>query len=50
MRQAFLRVLFQECEESSSTLLFVSHDRQLESQFERHIALDEINQIHLEAQ
>jgi putative ABC transport system ATP-binding protein len=50
MRQAFLRLLFQECEVTGSTLLFVSHDRQLESQFERHIALDEINQIHFEAQ
>jgi putative ABC transport system ATP-binding protein len=43
MRQAFLRLLFQECEETGSTLLFVSHDRQLESLFERHITLDEIN-------
>ncbi|MCP3869907.1 MAG: ABC transporter ATP-binding protein [Gammaproteobacteria bacterium] len=43
MRQAFIRLLFQECEETSSTLLFVSHDRQLESLFGRHIALDEIN-------
>lgn len=45
MRQAFLRLLFQECEETGSTLLFVSHDRQLESLFERHIALDEINRL-----
>ncbi|MCU7829536.1 MAG: ABC transporter ATP-binding protein [Candidatus Thiodiazotropha sp. (ex Myrtea sp. 'scaly one' KF741663)] len=43
MRQAFLRLLFQECEETGTTLLFVSHDRQLESQFERHITLDDIN-------
>jgi putative ABC transport system ATP-binding protein len=43
MRQAFLKLLFQECEEAGSTLLFVSHDRQLESLFERHITLDEIN-------
>jgi putative ABC transport system ATP-binding protein len=50
MRHAFLRLLFQECGETGSTLLFVSHDRQLESQFERHIALDEINQIHTGAQ
>ncbi|MES9854827.1 MAG: ABC transporter ATP-binding protein [Candidatus Thiodiazotropha sp. L084R] len=45
MRQTFLKLLFQECEETGSTLLFVSHDQQLESQFERHIALDEINLI-----
>jgi putative ABC transport system ATP-binding protein len=44
MRQAFLRLLFHECEAAGSTLLFVSHDRQLESLFERHITLDEINQ------
>ncbi|PVV27828.1 MAG: methionine ABC transporter ATP-binding protein [gamma proteobacterium symbiont of Ctena orbiculata] len=43
MRQAFLRLLFQECEETGSTLLFVSHDRQLETLFERHITLDEVN-------
>ncbi|MES9874327.1 MAG: ABC transporter ATP-binding protein [Candidatus Sedimenticola sp. 6PFRAG7] len=45
MRQAFLKLLFQECEETGSTLLFVSHDRQLESLFERHITLDKINQV-----
>jgi putative ABC transport system ATP-binding protein len=43
MRQAFIRLLFQECEETGSTLLFVSHDHQLETLFERHITLDEIN-------
>jgi putative ABC transport system ATP-binding protein len=46
MRQTFIRLLFQECEETGSTLLFVSHDRQLESLFERHITLDEINRAH----
>ncbi len=45
MRQTFIRLLFQECEETGSTLLFVSHDRQLEPLFERHIALDEINSL-----
>jgi putative ABC transport system ATP-binding protein len=43
MRQAFLRLLFQECGATGSTLLFVSHDRQLEPMFERHVALHEIN-------
>lgn len=43
MRQTFLQLLFQECEAARSTLLLVSHDRQLESLFEHHIALDEIN-------
>ncbi len=44
MRQAFIRLLFQECEETSSTLLFVSHDHTLESLFKRRITLDAINQ------
>lgn len=43
MRQVFLQLLFQECEAAGSTLLFVSHDRQLESQFAHHISLEEIN-------
>ena len=43
MRLAFLRLLFQECGATGSTLLFVSHDRQLEPMFERHVALHEIN-------
>jgi len=43
MRQVFIRLLFQECEETGSTLMFVSHDKQLESLFERHITLGEVN-------
>jgi putative ABC transport system ATP-binding protein len=43
MREIFIRLLFQECEETGSTLMFVSHDKQLESLFERHITLEEIN-------
>jgi putative ABC transport system ATP-binding protein len=43
MRQTFIQLLFQECDNTGSTLLFVSHDRQLESLFERNIALDEFN-------
>jgi putative ABC transport system ATP-binding protein len=44
-RKAFIRLLFQECEKTGSTLLFVSHDRQLEPLFQRHIALGEINRL-----
>ncbi len=44
MRQAFIKLLFQECDQTGSTLLFVSHDQQLESLFEHHITLDDINQ------
>jgi putative ABC transport system ATP-binding protein len=42
-REAFVRLLFQECDASGATLLFVSHDRQLEPLFGRHIELAEIN-------
>ncbi len=49
MRSAFLELLFQECEEAGSTLLLVSHDRQLESGFDHHITLDEINRAKQEA-
>ena len=41
-RQAFLRLLFRECEAEGATLLFVSHDRSLESLFDRALGLDEI--------
>jgi putative ABC transport system ATP-binding protein len=42
-REAFLRLLFDECRESRSTLVFVSHDASLEGLFERTIRLGEIN-------
>ena len=42
-RAAFVRLLFQECDASGATLIFVSHDRQLEPLFGRHIELAEIN-------
>ncbi len=44
-REAFLSLLFRECEQSGSTLIMVSHDRQLEPLFKRHIALPEINRL-----
>ena len=42
-REAFLELLFQECERAGSTLVFVSHDRTLESMFSRTISLPDIN-------
>ncbi|MCU7883606.1 MAG: ABC transporter ATP-binding protein [Candidatus Thiodiazotropha sp. (ex Lucinoma annulata)] len=42
-RKSFIQLLFQECEAAGSTLLFVSHDPQLESLFKRHITLSELN-------
>lgn len=42
-REAFISLLFRECEQSGSTLIMVSHDRQLETLFKQTIALPEIN-------
>lgn len=42
-REAFVRLLFKECEQSGSTLVFVSHDASLEALFDRTIRLAEIN-------
>jgi putative ABC transport system ATP-binding protein len=42
-REAFLRLLFRECEIEGATLLFVSHDRSLESLFDRSLALDDVS-------
>jgi putative ABC transport system ATP-binding protein len=41
-REAFLRLLFRECEAEGATLLFVSHDRSLERLFDRSLALDDV--------
>jgi putative ABC transport system ATP-binding protein len=42
-RSAFLELLFSECAQSGSTLVFVSHDAALGSRFDRVIAFGEIN-------
>lgn len=42
-REAFIRLLFDECEAAGTTLVFVSHDPMLEKLFDRTIALHEIN-------
>ena len=42
-RRAFIRLLFNECEAAGSAVLFVSHDRSLESVFDRSVSLREIN-------
>lgn len=44
-RQAFINLLFQECHESDSTLLFVSHDQSLQGPFDRSIELDQLNDV-----
>ena len=40
-RESFIRLLFQECAEAGSTLVFVSHDASLEPLFDRTIRLDQ---------
>ena len=42
-REAFLNLLFIECEAAGSSLLFVSHDAALESLFDRSLSLRELN-------
>ena len=42
-RETFIELLFQECQQSNSTLLFVSHDRSLAKLFDRQIDLTAIN-------
>jgi putative ABC transport system ATP-binding protein len=42
-REAFVRLLFQECERAGSTLIFVSHDASLEGLFDRTVRLAELN-------
>ena len=42
-RESFLGLLMRECAAAGATLLFVSHDTRLGSQFDRQVALGEIN-------
>ena len=42
-REAFIRLLFQECRRSESTLVFVSHDTSLAGLFDRAVSLAAIN-------
>ena len=46
-REAFLELLFAECERAGATLVFVSHDRTLEGMFSRKISLPDINRAAL---
>jgi putative ABC transport system ATP-binding protein len=43
-RENFLQLLFDQCREIGSTLLFVSHDRRMMPLFDRSISLSDINQ------
>jgi len=42
-RQAFLELLFAQCQSAKSSLLFVSHDQSLAHLFDRSVALSSIN-------
>jgi len=42
-REAFLQLLFAECREAGSSLLFVSHDQSLASLFDRSLSLSDLN-------
>lgn len=45
-REAFLELLFENCERTRATLIFVSHDMALSKSFHRTISLSEINGSH----
>ncbi len=44
-REAFIRLLFQECDREETTLVFVSHDTSLAGMFDRRVQLTDINAI-----
>ena len=49
-REAFIELLFRECESAGSTLVFVSHDNSLLAPFDRTIEFAEVNQTELISQ
>jgi putative ABC transport system ATP-binding protein len=46
-RTRFLELLFEICRDAGSTLVFVSHDRQLLPLFDRALSLPELNRLHV---
>jgi putative ABC transport system ATP-binding protein len=44
-REGFLQLLFDQCRDLGSTLIFVSHDRRMMPLFDRAISLPEINRV-----
>jgi putative ABC transport system ATP-binding protein len=48
-RKMFLDLLFGEIDVDAQTLIFVSHDRRLESLFDRHVALADLNRASRDA-
>jgi putative ABC transport system ATP-binding protein len=47
LREAFLELLFRSCELAGATLVFVSHDRQLQPLFTSSLSLPEVNRASL---
>ena len=50
IRNSFIKLLFEECEQFGTTLIFVSHDEVLGQQFDRIVSLKEINKAAPSAQ
>jgi putative ABC transport system ATP-binding protein len=44
-REAFIKLLFNECNRKETTIVFVSHDTGLEKLFDRTIHLGDINSV-----
>jgi len=44
-RESFIKLLFEECEKSGSSLVFASHDVSLAPRFDRAITFDQINAV-----
>ena len=42
-RESFLKLLFKECEQSNTSLIFVSHDSSLAKLFDRAVSIAELN-------
>lgn len=49
-REAFIKLLFAECREAGSSLLFVSHDQSLAPLFDRSMSLSELNRAAVAAE
>ena len=44
-REVFLNLLLHECEQANITILFVSHDIELQKHFDKSISLNDINRV-----
>lgn len=43
-RESFLQLLFEECRQAQTTIIFVSHDQSLAPLFDRTVSIEQINQ------